>query len=161
MKTKKIRQYSLPHDHKYMLVDVCKGSMEGNATVCDNCGAIISNIAHIKTPENKHFYVGMDCAETLTSLKDNEDFEMAKMNMREANKILAAKNKHLEFKLNDLTDMGQGMQVATFTWKEKKKTKRGLEYVKETGSGLVFNNTLSLFPEKFKQEYGITAKWVN
>lgn len=157
MKTKTVRQYNLPHSSKYLLLDISRGSIEDNATSCDNCGAIISNIAHIKNEDGKHFYVGMDCAETLTSLKDSEDFQMAKMYMREANKIFNAYKKHKDFEAE--VNENNGFIHAFFTWKEDKQTKQGMKYQKQCGSGLVFNNTLSLLPESFKKEFGITAKW--
>ncbi len=38
--------------------------IEGGGTCCDNCGKLISNIAHLKS-EGKSFYVGLDCMDTL------------------------------------------------------------------------------------------------
>jgi hypothetical protein len=46
-----------------------------NGTCCDNCGRLIANVAEIRCNEtNKRYTVGMDCAETLSGIKGNFDF---------------------------------------------------------------------------------------
>jgi hypothetical protein len=155
---KKIREYRLPHSDKYYLLDITRGSViDGMGSCCDNCGALISNIAHIKNENNQHFYVGMDCAETLSSLKDSEDFESAKYHMREANKIIKAYRDGIDFEASVSND---GIPWAYFNWKENKETKSGMKYIKQNGSGLVMNNTLSLLPQSFKEKFNIKASWI-
>jgi hypothetical protein len=44
--------------------------IDGNGTCCDNCGKPISNIAHLKA-DNKSYYVGLDCMETLLQQSQN------------------------------------------------------------------------------------------
>lgn len=160
MKTKTIRTYNLPHTDKYYLIGLVRGTLEENATCCDNCGAIISNIASIKNQKNEFYNVGLDCAETLTSLKDSEDFQFAKMNLRTANSILKAYKTHDNFEIANYSNE-RGYASAQFTWTENKKTKDGFEYKKQNGSGLVFNNALFLLPKSFKDKFNIVAEWQN
>lgn len=160
---KKVRQYNLSHETKYVLVDVSKHETE-DGWCCENCGAFITNIATIKdTKDNKHYHVGMDCAETLTSIKDSEDFQMAKTYMRDAQKIANASKKFENFQAH--IENSNGIFYGMFTWIEKKPIKRngketGEFFNKQTGSGFVGNNTISLLPMAIKKQYNLeNCKW--
>lgn len=85
---KKVIQYRLPHSDIYTLTNIqYSGIEDGMACTCDNCGRLITNIANIKNNKGEKFNVGLDCAETLTGIGNTEDFEYAKINMREAIKL--------------------------------------------------------------------------
>jgi hypothetical protein len=64
---KKIVQRNLSLSDKYTLSAIRHGSViDGDGTVCDNCNAMISNVATITNEAGKAFHVGMDCMKTLT-----------------------------------------------------------------------------------------------
>lgn len=77
MKTKVIIQRSLPLTQTYNLIETFYSSaMDGGGHLCENCGRLISNIAKVQGETDKNiYYIGMDCAETLTGLKESFTFE--------------------------------------------------------------------------------------
>jgi len=73
--TKAKRMYILPHNDTYSIIDSYHtGGIEGNGFIpCDNCNALISRVAVIKSVETGiKSNVGLDCAKTLTSIKDED-----------------------------------------------------------------------------------------
>ena len=97
MKTKKITQRNLPLDVTYSIVSTFYSDLE-NGNCCHNCNKLITNIAEVKS-ERGTYYVGMDCAETLSGIKENFDFEwIHKARFQEAktarSRILKAKKQH-------------------------------------------------------------------
>lgn len=63
---KKLTKYILPHDDKYIIKD-----FHYNPNLkykCENCNKSINYVVEIKNNKNKVYKVGMDCAETLSSL---------------------------------------------------------------------------------------------
>lgn len=82
MKKKRIIRQQLPIDI-YEIVDTFSLG-EDDYSVCDNCGKVIKNIAVVKNSKGKLFNVGMDCAETLSGITEddiffwNSDFKQAK-----------------------------------------------------------------------------------
>jgi hypothetical protein len=62
------------------------------ATVCDNCGKIISNIANISNENGKTFSVGLDCADTMSCYNNNEEHQLL-----EHKKILARRAKFVKW----------------------------------------------------------------
>lgn len=72
MKTKNIIQRNLPLSQTYTLVETFYRSIEDYGCTCENCGKLISNVAHVKGDKDKNsYYIGMDCASTLTGIKDD------------------------------------------------------------------------------------------
>ena len=75
MKNKRVIQRNLPLTIKYSLTEVTYLSIEdGGGCQCDNCGKLITNIAHIQG-DNKSYSIGLDCLDTLlknNKLLDNE-----------------------------------------------------------------------------------------
>lgn len=71
MADKKIIERNLKFSDQYVYIDTKRGSiLDGDVTCCDNCGKIIANICHVvRKSDNKHFYIGTDCAETLSKAK--------------------------------------------------------------------------------------------
>lgn len=67
MKTKNVVRRNLPINDSYVLVDSFYSEGE-NGSCCDNCNKYITNIAVIENSNKKQFWVGLDCAETLTNL---------------------------------------------------------------------------------------------
>ncbi len=67
MKSKTIIERNLPLSESYRVVSVQHGSvLDGVCTACDNCNKIISHIVTLQNSKGKTFYVGLDCAKTLT-----------------------------------------------------------------------------------------------
>ena len=64
--TKKILKFLLPHDDKYTISDYFVNPNEHS--LCDNCKKRIVYAVEIKNAKGKQFKVGLDCAETLSSL---------------------------------------------------------------------------------------------
>ena len=63
---KKILKFLLPHDDKYIISDYSVNTNEHS--LCDNCKKRIVYSVEIKNSKGKQFRVGLDCAETLSSL---------------------------------------------------------------------------------------------
>ena len=64
---KRLIQRNLPLGDKYTLQSIKHGSViSGDGSICDNCNAIISNVATIANEAGKAFHVGLDCMKTLT-----------------------------------------------------------------------------------------------
>jgi len=98
-----IRRYNLPLNDDYEIIDsYYTGGIENNATTCDNCGKLITNIAEIKNSKGQVFDVGLDCAETLSNLKGLYN---VKMDFQELKSIQAKirkyekENKKLDYKI--------------------------------------------------------------
>lgn len=70
MRTKKYIKYSLPAD-KYEIVDTFSLG-EDDYITCDNCGKVIKNIAVVQNSKGKRYCVGMDCAETLSGITQDD-----------------------------------------------------------------------------------------
>lgn len=63
---KKVIQRMLPLDVKYRLIEVTYLSIEdGGGCSCDNCGKLITNIAHIQNDQGKNYAIGLDCLDTI------------------------------------------------------------------------------------------------
>ena len=69
--TKQLIERNLKFNQKYIYLDITRGSIEsGQVCACDNCSKLITNIVHVVNQESKkHYYIGTDCAETLTKSK--------------------------------------------------------------------------------------------
>lgn len=87
-----VRRYNLPLNHKYTLIGIDYLASE-SATTCDNCNAVIVNVATLKDENGYMYNVGVDCATTL-SFTDCNDFWKAleaealhKKQLSQANKI--------------------------------------------------------------------------
>ena len=83
---KNIIQRNLPLDIKYFLTDKKYIPLEQScgAYCCDNCGALIANIATVTNTNNEVFNIGFDCLETilinnsLLSSNDIAEYERVK-----------------------------------------------------------------------------------
>jgi len=71
----KVIQRSLPIDTTYSIVESFYKSLEDGGDICNNCGKLISNVAVIKNANGNTFNVGLDCASTLSGIKDDFSFE--------------------------------------------------------------------------------------
>lgn len=116
MKTKAIIQRNLPINQNYTLLETYYISLEDGGTCCENCGRPISNIAKVIGNSDKLVrYIGMDCAETLTSIKDSLSFEKyafqagksARAAILKLLKKAAEQNTILEIKIQTFQD-GEG-----------------------------------------------------
>lgn len=132
MKTKKIVQRNLPLDTEYTLIDSWYSSLEENPQTCQNCGAVICSIAQVKSKDGT-FIVGMDCAGTLTGLKDSFAFEY-----EHKARFAQAKQARVTI-LKAIKDGARNIQVRTFDnannfYKEIGAGVWELERVREDGS---------------------------
>ena len=71
MATKKLIERNLKFDNKYIYLGIVRGSIiDGQSSICDNCGAIIANMVTVADKETgKKHTIGTDCAETLSQAK--------------------------------------------------------------------------------------------
>lgn len=70
MGIKKYIKHALPAD-KYEIIDTFSLGDDDYIT-CDNCGKAIRNIAIVKNSKGNKFSVGMDCAETLSGITQED-----------------------------------------------------------------------------------------
>lgn len=84
-KVKKIIRRNLPINKTYKLIDAYyTGGITDNPDFCENCGRPIANVGVIQDEEGKTYHVGMDCAETLSSIKSSAEFSMFETDFKEA-----------------------------------------------------------------------------
>ena len=84
-KAKRVIQRNLPITQTYTVLGSSYVGIENGCT-CDNCGRLIANVAEVKgLNDGRTYSIGMDCAETLSGIKDNFDFEyIHKANFQQA-----------------------------------------------------------------------------
>lgn len=122
--SKNIIQRNLPINQQYTLLETFYCSIEDGGNCCENCGRPITNIAKIIGNTDKLVrYIGMDCAETLTSIKDNLGFE--KYSFQAGKSARAAIMKLLKKAKESNTELE--IKIQTF--------KDGEGFYKEEGSG--------------------------
>jgi hypothetical protein len=105
---KKIIQRRLPLDVRYTVTDkIYIPVLDGCGTCCENCGALIANIATVKS-SNGSYNIGFDCLETFlinNNLLDGytlEELEKVKKNISKVLRFSKTiketleKNKHLK-----------------------------------------------------------------
>jgi hypothetical protein len=92
---KKVIQRNLPLDVQYTLVGTWYSSIEDSACTCQNCGALIANIAEVKSKYGS-FLVGMDCASTLTGVKDSLEYMQHEYRFQQAKQARATVLKALK-----------------------------------------------------------------
>jgi hypothetical protein len=137
---KKIIQRKLSLTQKYLLVGcVYKALADGDASQCENCGKLISNIATVKGEEdNKSYHVGMDCLETflinnkLLSGEDIEQFTKAKKSLP---KVITIKKNIQEFLTNN-----KFIDKVTLQFKDDPRYTQFVEYEYWSGSKQKWNN---------------------
>lgn len=113
-KAKRVSQKNVPLNQQYILVGSFYQSMEdGGGCICENCGRIITNVATIQgVTDGRQYSIGMDCAETITSIRDGIEFIFAKGSFSQAKSARATilkaikKSKELgvEYKISARTD---------------------------------------------------------
>lgn len=89
---KTIIQRNLPITQAYKMISSRYESiLDGFGVCCDNCGRPISNIATVEgQTDGRQYQIGMDCAETLTGIKGDWDFQyLHKANFSRAKSIRA------------------------------------------------------------------------
>ena len=86
MATKRVIERNVPLNQRYEVVSSFYQSLEdGGGAICENCGRLITNVATIKgLTDGRMYSIGMDCAETITSIKDELEFYMAKSAFQQA-----------------------------------------------------------------------------
>lgn len=85
--------YNLPHNITYKLIgSYYTGGFDGEGyNICNNCDRIISRVAIIEDSNNKKYFVGFDCAKTLTGITEdsiNSELEQFKRGMSIRKSIL-------------------------------------------------------------------------
>lgn len=104
-KTKRVIQRNLPITTTYKILGSKYISMEDGGVCCDNCGKFITNIAEIESKEGQRYNVGMDCAATLSGIKDDFNFNYVhKANFTTAKGVRALLLKYIkDGKIKELT----------------------------------------------------------
>lgn len=96
-KEKRIIQRNLPLDTTYRIIASYYCSLEDGGTVCQNCGRIICNICTVEDGRGNRYDIGMDCAETLSGLKNVNELEyLHKARFAEARQARAKLQKHIK-----------------------------------------------------------------
>ena len=95
----KVIRRNLPINTTYKLIDsFYTGGVMDNPMSCQNCGKLIANVGVIQNKEGQKFDVGMDCAATLSGIKDTLEYDQNMNNFNEAtgirNKIRNSKKKN-------------------------------------------------------------------
>lgn len=69
--SKQLIERNLKFDDRYIYLSLTRGSViEGQTSICDNCGQLITNMVNIvRKSDSKHFTIGTDCADTLIKAK--------------------------------------------------------------------------------------------
>lgn len=124
-KIKRVIQRNLPINQTYTLLETYYSSIEDSATCCDNCGRLISNIAKIIGDNDKLIrHIGIDCAETLSSIRDNLFFELYAF---QAGKSARASILKI---IKKAKEQGVTLEICVQTFSS------GEGYYKEAGSGM-------------------------
>lgn len=89
----KATRRNLPFDH-YKIVETFSTN-ECEYFTCENCGKVIKNIAIIENSKGQKFYVGLDCASTLSGISEH-DIEFYENNFNIAKRIKAKVKKYLK-----------------------------------------------------------------
>ena len=90
MNDKKAIRRNLPFD-KYRIVE---SFYSPDYCTCDNCNKVLKNVAVIQNSKSETFYVGLDCAQTLSGITDfdiyshENSFECAKRIRSKVNKAI-------------------------------------------------------------------------
>lgn len=93
VKTKKVIRRNLPINTEYKIIDsFYTGGISENPMSCDNCGKLIANVAVVENTDGDKYHVGMDCAETLSGIKDSLEFIATNNDFNEAKAIRAKIN---------------------------------------------------------------------
>ena len=91
MNNKKAIRRNLPFD-KYKIVE---SFYSPDYCTCDNCNKVLKNVAVVQNSKSETFYIGLDCAKTLSGLTEL-DIENHENNFSEAKRIRAKVNKAIK-----------------------------------------------------------------
>lgn len=116
MKAKRVIERSVPLNQGYELISSFYQSIEdGGGCACENCGRLITNVATIKgLSDGREYAIGMDCAETITSIKEDWEFEMQKSAFTQAKGARASIQKQIK----KLTSEGKKFTVKIKTFED-------------------------------------------
>jgi hypothetical protein len=118
-KKKKVVQRNLPLDAKYTIIGSYYSSIEETGTCCENCGRPISDCCDIVNERGNKHTVGMDCASTLSGIKDTLNFSQHEYNFSLAKqaraKIMKAIKQH---GIEDMEISASTFENADNYWKE-------------------------------------------
>ena len=85
LENKKVIRRNLPINVTYKLIDsYYTGGVIDNPDFCENCGKVIANVGIIQNPDGEKFHVGMDCAATLSGIKNSSEYDETMNNFNEA-----------------------------------------------------------------------------
>lgn len=121
-------QRNLPIDTTYSIVESFYKSLEDGGDICNNCGKLISNVAIIKDAKGVAYHVGLDCASTLSGIKEDFSFEyIHKSRFNQAKQARATLQKMLKKAKEKNIDLI--IKAKTFT--------DANNFYKEIGSGMM------------------------
>jgi hypothetical protein len=113
-------QRNLRHDTTYQIVSSWYSELE-NGTTCQNCERAISNCCEVQDAGGSLFTVGMDCAATLSGIKDSLLLSQTQASFQQAKSARAA---ILKFRKQN-----PGGEVSVKTYETEK------NYYKQIGAG--------------------------
>lgn len=101
MADKKLIERNLKFNDKYTYLSIKRGNfIDGDCTFCDNCGKLIANVCNVvRHSDRKNFYIGTDCADTLSKAKclynngSSSDFEVDMYSLGIVNRFVTQYNK--------------------------------------------------------------------
>jgi len=73
-KIKKNKRGFLPMNIEYQFIGI--DDIGEDRTVCNNCGAAIRYVAELRDSNNKVYYVGTECAKTLSKANISNEYQM-------------------------------------------------------------------------------------
>ena len=77
-------QRNLRHDTTYTILSSWYVSLEDGGNSCQNCGRLIANCAEVQDANGQRFTVGMDCAATLSGIKDTFQLSQVEASFQQA-----------------------------------------------------------------------------
>ena len=114
--TKKILKFLLPHDDKYTISDYFVNPNEHS--LCDNCKKRIVYAVEIKNAKGKQFKVGLDCAETLSSL-DAIKLGQIRQNFKAIINIMKKLQPYMSKDISFIKKKNTGVLSAIYNYSEK------------------------------------------
>lgn len=94
---KNVIRRNLPINKTYKIIDsYYTGGIESGASVCANCGKVITNVATIESEDGEKYDVGLDCAETLSGIGNTSGFNQIVADFNESKAIRSKVNTALK-----------------------------------------------------------------
>jgi hypothetical protein len=121
----KTNRGNLKMNDVYQFIDITDlGEMNG--TCCDNCGAPLRFVAHVKSTvlnPNQSYYVGTECVKTLAEASISNEYQLME-SIKAFKKLSTAKNLYAKGKENNTLKVFKSKDRAIIVAKTGKKAKK-------------------------------------